>query len=170
MPESTTTGFSPFQTGVREELEQYLAFAEGIAEAPHWPREAWKSFVLPDDTGEAVQRRIFLARFGEGKQGIIAGIIAVALTGATTELELLLVASGARRQGLGRRLSRHWLQWACESGATEAFLEVRASNTGARNLYGSLGFEDGGLRARYYHQPVEDAVLMQQTLPRNTSR
>jgi len=169
LPEQAAIGFGTFQTGVREELDQYLAFVEGLAEAPHWPREAWKSFVLPDDTGDAVQRRIFLARFGGGKQGSIAGIIAVALTGATTELELLLVASGARRQGLGGRLSRHWLQWACESGATEAFLEVRASNTGARSLYGRLGFQDRGVRARYYHQPKEDAVLMQRTLPRSTS-
>ena len=157
--------FGPIRAGVRADLEPYLAFAGGIAEAPHWPTEAWKSFLLPEDTGDAIRRRIFAVRFGGHDQTEIAGLIAVALTGPITELELLLVVASARRRGLGTGLLEHWLQWARESGAAEAFLEVRASNFSAQNLYQKLGFQSQGIRARYYHQPVEDALLMHRELP-----
>lgn len=141
----------------RAEIAFAVAFANGIPEAPHWPREAWESFVLPDED-VAVCRRIFAARLLDGT---IAGMIAVARYETTTELELLLVAPEQRRKGLGSKLSEHWIAWAERSGVTRAFLEVRASNTGAQALYRSLGFEEHGTRPSYYHQPPEDAVLMQ---------
>lgn len=40
------------------------------------------------------------------------------------------------------------------------FLEVRASNTSAQALYQKFGFEVIGKRQRYYHEPVEDAIIM----------
>lgn len=40
------------------------------------------------------------------------------------------------------------------------FLEVRASNTLAQALYQKFGFEVIGKRQRYYHEPVEDAIIM----------
>jgi ribosomal-protein-alanine N-acetyltransferase len=39
-------------------------------------------------------------------------------------------------------------------------LEVRRSNTAARNLYRQLGFREVGVRKRYYVQENEDAILM----------
>ena len=45
-------------------------------------------------------------------------------------------------------------------GATEAFLEVRASNQPALQLYRRYRFTPVGVRARYYTHPVEDAVVM----------
>ena len=44
-------------------------------------------------------------------------------------------------------------------GAVKMTLEVRQSNTAARNLYEKKGFQAVGKRAKYYTQPVEDAVL-----------
>jgi ribosomal-protein-alanine N-acetyltransferase len=40
------------------------------------------------------------------------------------------------------------------------YLEVRDSNFGAQALYEKLGFRRVGLRKNYYHNPVEDAVVM----------
>jgi ribosomal protein S18 acetylase RimI-like enzyme len=40
------------------------------------------------------------------------------------------------------------------------FLEVRQSNSGARNLYTRLGFLPVGVRRGYYIRPVEDALVM----------
>lgn len=40
------------------------------------------------------------------------------------------------------------------------YLEVRVSNVSARALYHKLGFLDIGVRKSYYHDPVEDAVVM----------
>jgi ribosomal-protein-alanine N-acetyltransferase len=39
-------------------------------------------------------------------------------------------------------------------------LEVRVSNQGAQALYRKLGFRDAGIRARYYTDNNEDAVIM----------
>ena len=39
-------------------------------------------------------------------------------------------------------------------------LEVRVSNTSARQLYAKLGFEQVGLRKNYYRNPKEDAMIL----------
>ncbi|CAM3345059.1 ribosomal protein S18-alanine N-acetyltransferase [Streptococcus pluranimalium] len=40
------------------------------------------------------------------------------------------------------------------------FLEVRESNRKAQGLYQRFGFAKVGYRKNYYHNPIEDAVLM----------
>jgi ribosomal-protein-alanine N-acetyltransferase len=40
------------------------------------------------------------------------------------------------------------------------FLEVRESNTGARQLYERLGFEAVGSRPGYYENPPESGIVM----------
>ncbi len=40
------------------------------------------------------------------------------------------------------------------------FLEVRASNREARLFYEKFGFQEIGIRKKYYQHPQEDAVLM----------
>ncbi len=143
------------------QLDSLLHLVRACAESPSWPAEAWKSFVLPEDEGLSVRRAIFAQR---RESGGFSGLIAVALTETTTELELLLVHPDLRRGGLGRELTRYWLQWAEEAGAQEAVLEVRASNLHAQQLYRTLGFLEEGWRARYYQQPSEDALLMRRVL------
>jgi ribosomal-protein-alanine N-acetyltransferase len=70
-----------------------------------------------------------------------------------------------RRRGLARRLVAAVMERAGERGVRELFLEVRPSNTGARQLYESLGFARVGQRRNYYQEPVEDAVVMRVFLP-----
>ncbi len=65
-----------------------------------------------------------------------------------------------RRQGLATRLVRHVLAAAAAEGAERATLEVRRSNTTARHLYERLGFVVEAERARYYHSPEEDALIL----------
>jgi ribosomal-protein-alanine N-acetyltransferase len=45
-------------------------------------------------------------------------------------------------------------------GARAAFLEVRSGNASARLLYASLGFDETGRRAGYYHDPEDDAIVL----------
>ena len=45
-------------------------------------------------------------------------------------------------------------------GARELFLEVRADNPGAQTLYRELGFEEIGVRPRYYQPDGVDAIVM----------
>lgn len=79
------------------------------------------------------------------------------------ELQILNLASDPkfRRQGVARFLMQAALKAARENGCENAFLEVRTSNVAAIQLYASLGFQDAGLRPKYYADTGEDALLMQ---------
>jgi ribosomal-protein-alanine N-acetyltransferase len=57
---------------------------------------------------------------------------------------------------------------AVELGALTAVLEVRAGNAAAQSLYRRNNFEFAGRRRNYYHDPVEDAVIMDAILKRPT--
>ena len=46
-----------------------------------------------------------------------------------------------------------------------AFLEVRESNTNARQLYVSMGFREVGKRKRYYSRPREHAIQYRKEAP-----
>ena len=46
------------------------------------------------------------------------------------------------------------------TGVERIFLEVRESNSPARNLYSAKGFKEIGIRKKYYRDPVEDAHIM----------
>lgn len=59
-------------------------------------------------------------------------------------------ASGARRRGLGSRVTGAILGWGHERGATRAYLQVEESNRVAGKLYRGLGF----VRAYGYHYRV----------------
>jgi N6-L-threonylcarbamoyladenine synthase/ribosomal-protein-alanine N-acetyltransferase len=50
-------------------------------------------------------------------------------------------------------------------GAREVFLEVRADNPGAQQLYRELGFEEIGVRPQYYQPDGVDAVVMRLAVP-----
>lgn len=76
------------------------------------------------------------------------------------DLLTLATAPAARRQGLGRLMLAELVEAARQAGCRAVLLEVRHSNTAARSLYLSQGFEPIGLRRRYYRAPVEDAVVM----------
>lgn len=65
-----------------------------------------------------------------------------------------------RRQGIGELLLTAALESALEWQLEEVTLEYRASNQAARAMYEKYGFSQVGVRARYYSDNQEDAVLM----------
>ena len=78
----------------------------------------------------------------------------------------LCVADSYRCRGLGRRMLGYLLERGAAAGMSEAFLEVRPSNTPAIRLYQAIGFEQVGMRRGYY-QAVggrEDAAVLRLTL------
>jgi ribosomal-protein-alanine N-acetyltransferase len=78
----------------------------------------------------------------------------------------LCIAETHRCRGLGRRMLAYLLERGATAGMSEAFLEVRPSNTAAIRLYQAIGFEQVGMRRGYY-QAVggrEDAAVLRLTL------
>lgn len=78
----------------------------------------------------------------------------------------LCVAEGMRCRGVGKRLLRSLLERALEAGMSEAFLEVRPSNTAAIRLYLACGFVQVGMRRGYYQAAGgrEDAAVFRLAL------
>jgi ribosomal-protein-alanine N-acetyltransferase len=72
----------------------------------------------------------------------------------------LAVRLDQRRQGIAQALLREALEQSRAQGAQVAWLEVRPSNTAARALYESFGFQEVGRRPRYYADTNEDAILL----------
>ncbi len=99
------------------------------------------------------------------RQGIVAGYVVAHYAADEGEILNLGVAAAHRRQGIGRALVERVLQTLVQRGVGTVYLEVRASNAAARQLYESLGFGEVARRARYYRRPIEDAVVLRAAIP-----
>jgi RimJ/RimL family protein N-acetyltransferase len=74
----------------------------------------------------------------------------------------LMVASDARRQGVGRALLWSAVEWARGAGVRKLELHVFPWNDAAISLYEAFGFEREGYRTGHYQRAGEDvdAILM----------
>lgn len=63
-------------------------------------------------------------------------------------------------RGYGNVLVDFVIHEAYRQGADSITLEVRASNSRAKQLYSKFGFEVEGVRKRYYSDNGEDALIM----------
>ncbi len=72
----------------------------------------------------------------------------------------IAVKRSARGRGVGEALARTLMQLAADTGIRYMTLECRRSNLAAQSLYRKLGFQEVGLRKRYYADNGEDALVM----------
>ncbi len=91
--------------------------------------------------------------------GRIAGYICYWLIAGEMQILNVATAPGMRRKGIGQLLLQKAFSNCRQTGLSSAWLEVRAGNRGAIQLYQRNGFEQNGLRRGYYRDG-EDAVLM----------
>ncbi|MEA5444770.1 ribosomal protein S18-alanine N-acetyltransferase [Gammaproteobacteria bacterium AB-CW1] len=99
--------------------------------------------------------------------GVIAGHAIVSVAAGESHVLNICIDPAWQKLGLGRRMMQHVMGHARGAGASRMILEVRPSNSAARQLYDSLGFEEIGLRRGYYpdHSGVrEDALVLARTL------
>lgn len=122
-------------------VEHIVAFSP---EAARWSPEGY--LALPG----------WVAEEGDGVEGFLFARV------AADEMEILNLAvePAARERGAGSALLAAAFDYGRQAGAARAFLEVRESNLRARRFYQQRGFTVSGRRPRYYHHPVEDAVVM----------
>jgi ribosomal-protein-alanine N-acetyltransferase len=141
------------------DAEALLALERSVPEAAHWNPDVYGQILQASPGESMLQRWIFVADEGELKGFIVVKLLRAGVA-AEAEIENLAVASQARRSGLGLALCKAALE-ACEAaGVQTVTLEVRAGNHAALGLYARFGFEQTGLRADYYTDPTEDAVLL----------
>lgn len=70
------------------------------------------------------------------------------------------VRPDCRGKNIGKALMLEIIRQAVTMGVNSMTLEVRPSNKAARRLYHVLGFEERGVRKRYYSDTNEDAIIM----------
>jgi ribosomal-protein-alanine N-acetyltransferase len=92
--------------------------------------------------------------------GVVAGFLIGRVAADEFEILNMAVPRAHRRSGIGSRLLKSALEFSRIAGSARAYLEVRASNEPAIALYSRYGFTKCGLRAGYYREPVDDALLL----------
>lgn len=98
----------------------------------------------------------------ETNQGI-QGHGIMSMSGDECHILNICIKPSEQRKGFGRAIMQHLIQVGKDNGAKCAFLEVRASNLPAINLYHQLGFNQIHMREGYYPAPNdtrEDAIVL----------
>ncbi len=140
------------------------------AAAAHWTEQQYRQtfdsggaerlVLIAETLSDSVPGRATIPGSGSN----ILGFVVARHLAPEWELENIVVAPPARRQGLGKQLLQALLATARETNSKSVFLEVRESNAAARSLYEKTGFEQTGSRKAYYKDPAEDAVLYRLSL------
>jgi [ribosomal protein S18]-alanine N-acetyltransferase len=104
---------------------------------------------------------LWVAEAANGAEpGLIVGMTVVWFVVDEAHIGTIAVHPDYQRCGIARRLLAITLLESQLRGAVSAMLEVRRSNLGAQNLYREFGFVEVGVRARYYQDNGEDALLL----------
>lgn len=121
--------------------------------------DGWSEKAFSDALGNT-NAMIFAAIYNGEVIGFLNGSFVL------DEAELLNIAVTAeyRRIGAADALMERFFEKLREIAVRTVYLEVRESNSGAISLYEKYGFERNGMRRNYYHNPTENAVLMQNEL------
>lgn len=136
-----TGGRIEIRSATPKDLDRILEIQAAARESSQWTREDYLAF----DCDVAVVN------------GAVAGFV-VSRRIDEREREILNVAvhPDMRRSGIATELVRFETR---RSPGTH-FLEVRESNSPARQLYRNLGFTEVGIRQEYYDHPTEAAIVM----------
>ncbi|MFM8552072.1 MAG: ribosomal protein S18-alanine N-acetyltransferase [Nitrospiraceae bacterium] len=144
-----------FEPAQAKDMDRLVELERQSFTAP-WTRKMFEA-----ELQNPFSRLVTARTMAEGRTGVIVGYLCLWIVFEELRLMNLAVDPGSRRRGIARALVLQALSLARDQGAERAVLEVRASNQAARNLYEGLGFRQVAVRANYYSNPTEDAVLMQ---------
>jgi ribosomal-protein-alanine N-acetyltransferase len=98
-------------------------------------------------------------RYGAGRRPVI-GYAGLWFDGDVAQVMTIGVDPEYQRLGVGRELLRALVDRSRQLGASAVLLEVRVDNEPALALYRAFGFEQIGLRRRYYQPEDKDAYTM----------
>lgn len=143
---------------IRDAVPEDVAEVQRIERASFgdpWSRAMFMEYVGPSE------QHAFIVAVAHGS---VTGYAMTRVVSGESELLNIAVSPSHRGNGTGARLLDAAMERCRVAGATEMWLEVRASNGAARALYASRGFSEMGVRKRYYDSPREDAILLRAEL------
>jgi [ribosomal protein S18]-alanine N-acetyltransferase len=101
-----------------------------------------------------------LLGWGAVRAAVFTGFILVRVVADELEVLNLAVEPPERRQGIASRLLNEAISQGRGLAAKRAYLEVRESNSAARDFYSTHEFTETNRRKAYYSQPLEDAIVL----------
>jgi ribosomal-protein-alanine N-acetyltransferase len=143
-----------------EDLDEIVAIENRAYPFP------WSRSVLLAEIGGREFSFVYVARMPHDSAfpEKIIGYIFFWLVSGEVHILNVAVDPDYRGYGYGKFMMQFALDFGLERGARSAFLEVRASNAEAQQLYTHLGFRPVGIRRRYYSNNKEDAYVMKKQL------
>ena len=91
---------------------------------------------------------------------LLVGYVGVWYMAGEAHIVSIAVREAYRRKGLGELLLIGTVEMAMRRDCQVVTLEARVSNESAKALYTKYGFDEVGLRRRYYSDNGEDATIM----------
>ena len=143
-----------------ESLPHILKIEEACFSAP-WTRKMLEAELNGNPFAHFLLAQQQGGQRGQVSQEFIVGYLCYWIVFEEVRLMNLAVIESMRHRGIARSLVTAALQTGLAQSAHRALLEVRASNQAAQTLYQGFGFRQTAVRPKYYHNPVEDAVLME---------
>ncbi|CAG9615014.1 [Ribosomal protein S18]-alanine N-acetyltransferase [Bacillus rhizoplanae] len=139
-----------FRNMKEEDISQIVAIEEASFATP-WTAEAFERELKMNEYAHYVVM--------ETEEGILGycGLWAILDESHITNIAVLPQYRGQR---LGEALLQEVINKARALGANTMTLEVRVSNEVAKKLYRKYGFQNGGIRKRYYTDNYEDGLVM----------
>ena len=132
-----------------------LAAIDATSPRP-WTEAAFRSELEHDP------KTLFVLRV----KGETAAFLVLRMQGSEVDILNVAVADSQRRLGFGTLTMKRALAYLAARRVSSVFLEVRASNRAACDLYAGLGFKETQKRRDFYENPREDAILMRLQLTR----
>ncbi|WP_307864542.1 ribosomal protein S18-alanine N-acetyltransferase [Allobranchiibius sp. CTAmp26] len=131
------------------ELEQQLFVDDA------WSARTWWSELA------GRPQRVYLVAQDDDR---IVGYAGLSVAGDVADVMTIAVAPAAQGTGVGRLLLDELVAQATTAAVSAVLLEVRSDNDPARKLYEHSGFEQIGVRRRYYQPGDIDALVMRRHL------
>lgn len=141
-------------TGMEISHTEEVATIENSTFSEPWSVKAFEDAVMSDNY-------IYIVALDMDK---VVGYAGCVMSMGEADVTNIAVSNEYRRMGIGNELLGQLIKCMKSNDINKVFLEVRESNTGARNLYISKGFSEIGIRKNFYRKPDENAILMELTI------
>jgi ribosomal-protein-alanine N-acetyltransferase len=121
-----------------------------------FPTDAWtKALFLEELAQVPISRAVVVAEIDQ----LIIGYASLRFVGKEGDINTIAISPSHQRCGYGNQLLTWMLRTAKVKGVRDLFLDVRADNVAAIEMYKNAGFERIDIRRNYYDHAVDAHVM-----------
>lgn len=136
-----------------EDIDEILAI-ENLSFYKPWPRDVFmRELQIP------ISRNL-VATICKDLHDEIAGYVTYWIIAGELQVHKICIREDLRKSGIASMLMAEMIRLSSREGVGLCTLEVGRSNEGAKRLYEKFGFEVTDIRAQYYPESGEDAMVL----------